>query len=235
MPPFVQGLGCLARAAGTLLARPCRADADDRAASFFRFTAQSLDEQAPGRIIDTLVQAGLRGGPVGAYTGCPASVVLPSSTVFFGRRAMFRRVSTSTAMRPKREMSERARRHWKKARWLLILACRRAAVRERIRARRATVRVGRFLPRLDTHTSTGGVGRIGLERVHKPPSSQVSFSTQRGPHRWLRGPPEDAPATLGRLLTLRNGAGAGAERRVTDGGRRIVCGWHQRILGSIKT
>jgi len=74
-----------------------------------------------------------------------------------------------------------------------------------------------------------------LERVHKPPSSQVSFSTQRGPHRWLRGPPEDAPATLVRLLTLRNGAGAGAERRVTAGGRRIVCGWHQRILGSIKT
>jgi len=74
-----------------------------------------------------------------------------------------------------------------------------------------------------------------LERVHKPPSSQVSFSTQRGPHRWLRGSPEDAPATLVRLLTLRNGAGAGAERRVTAGGRRIVCGWHQRILGSIKT
>ncbi len=74
-----------------------------------------------------------------------------------------------------------------------------------------------------------------LERVHKPPSSQVSFSTQRGPHRWLRGPPEDAPATLVRLLTLRNGAGAGAEHRVTAGGRRIVCGWHQRILGSIKT
>jgi len=74
-----------------------------------------------------------------------------------------------------------------------------------------------------------------LERVHTPPSSQVSFSTQRGPHRWLRGSPEDAPATLVRLLTLRNGAGAGAERRVTAGGRRIVCGWHQRILGSIKT
>jgi len=65
MPPFVQGLGCLARAAGTLLARPRRADADDRAASFFRFTAQSLDKQAPGRIIDTLVQARLGGGPVG--------------------------------------------------------------------------------------------------------------------------------------------------------------------------
>jgi len=161
MPPFVQGLGCLARAAGTLLARPRRAHANDEAASFFRFTTQSLDEQAPGRVVDTLVQAGLRGGPVGGVHRLSGLFRLnvihcllrtprhvPAREHFDGDEA-----ETGDERTGKAPLEEGA--------LVANLRVSLATARDKTRAWRSAVRLGRFLPRVDTHTSTGGVGRIG--------------------------------------------------------------------------